>query len=323
MQAKNAEVPSVTVLLGFCQQNQWQAMQGCGKIGASKPKGILSMENRSEQLGSTNWNFRQGLSGNAIKVIGVVLMVFDHLHQMFIAQAPVWFNMLGRPVLPIFIFMCAEGFYHTRSRKRYITLLFVSAVAMNIGNWVLSRAMRIDPAIPEHGVQLINNVFTTMLMTALCLESIELVRYGIKEKKPGKIAGGVGIMFGMIAFSVGLLLVMRSADYSDSQILITAFLIIPNLFTGDGILMSEVLGIAFYYLRKWRWAQMAVLAAFSAFSFYTAIGSGYNIQWMQVFAIVPLLLYNGKRGKGSKYFFYIFYPAHIWGLYAIAWALQR
>jgi hypothetical protein len=282
------------------------------------------MENKSGQLTQTNmWTFKQGLTGNAIKILGVVLMVFDHLHQMFIAQAPGWFNMLGRPVLPIFIFMCAEGFYHTRSRKRYILQLLIAAVFMNIGNMVLGHAMRIEPDIPEHGVELINQVFTTMLMTVLYLFSIERLRAGIKEKKPGKIAGSIALLLLPIAVTVGLVIPLYSVDYTVTPVFNTAFLLIPNLLAMDGGVTFVLLGIAFYYLRKWRWAQMAVLAAYSALSFYMGIGEGYNIQWMQVFAIIPLLLYNGQRGKGNKYFFYIFYPAHIWGLYTIAWLLQR
>jgi hypothetical protein len=50
-------------------------------------------------------------------------------------------------------------------------------------------------------------------------------------------------------------------------------------------------------------------------------------QWAAVFAVIPLLLYNGKRGGGSarlnKWFFYIFYPAHIYALYILAYFLRR
>jgi hypothetical protein len=45
-------------------------------------------------------------------------------------------------------------------------------------------------------------------------------------------------------------------------------------------------------------------------------------QWLMVFALIPIVLYNGRRGKGSKYFFYIFYPAHIYALYIIAWFMR-
>ncbi|WP_268869838.1 TraX family protein [Clostridium senegalense] len=37
-------------------------------------------------------------------------------------------------------------------------------------------------------------------------------------------------------------------------------------------------------------------------------------QWMMIFSIIFILLYNGKRGinnKFTKYLFYIFYPLHL------------
>lgn len=36
-----------------------------------------------------------------------------------------------------------------------------------------------------------------------------------------------------------------------------------------------------------------------------------NYQWMMIFALPFLLTYNGKKGKGLKKFFYIYYPVHL------------
>ena len=41
-------------------------------------------------------------------------------------------------------------------------------------------------------------------------------------------------------------------------------------------------------------------------------------EWLGIFAVVLMLLYNGKRGRGCKPLFYIFYPAHVYILYALS-----
>ena len=40
-------------------------------------------------------------------------------------------------------------------------------------------------------------------------------------------------------------------------------------------------------------------------------------QLTAVFSLIPIQLYNGKRGKQNKFFFYIFYPAHLLLFYLV------
>lgn len=43
-------------------------------------------------------------------------------------------------------------------------------------------------------------------------------------------------------------------------------------------------------------------------------------EWYGALAAVLMLCYNGERGRGPKAFFYAFYPAHVYILYALSWA---
>lgn len=257
-------------------------------------------------------------SGSTLKYFAAALMVCDHLHQMFFQEA-IWLNMLGRVVAPIFLFMCAEGFHYTRNRKRYLLQLFIGYWAMNAANLALSIAL------PVENVMLINNIFGTMFISALYMLFWDIFTAGIKEKKAGKILGSIGLaLLPVLSMAPVMLLMQGDGDVSRPVLFAVSF--IPNLLMVEGGFAFVFLAVAFYALHKHHLLQMLPLAVISGLSFYTRLGTPDNIQWLMVFAAIPLLLYNGRRGRGgrfSKYFFYIFYPAHIYIMYLIAWALQR
>ncbi|MDR0684625.1 MAG: conjugal transfer protein TraX [Spirochaetaceae bacterium] len=255
------------------------------------------------------------LSGNGVKIIGIILMTMDHLYQMFVNQgAPQWLNRFGRPVAAMFLFLCAEGFFYTRSKKRYMLKLLAGFLFMSAMNRFLSAAM------PMEHIVLLNNIFSTLFLAAFYMWMIDRIHAGFREKSPVKILSAAGGMFLPLVIGILMLLAVQSENRTAAVVL----LFIPSLFSAEGGFALVFMGVAFYILRKYRLAQAAVVLAVSAFIWYSSkdsAGAG-DFQWLMAFAVIPMLLYNGKRGRGGKYFFYIFYPAHIYLLYCAAWFLN-
>jgi hypothetical protein len=238
---------------------------------------------------------------------------------MFYPCTPQWFSWMGRPVLPIFIFLCAEAFAHTRNRRQYLFRLFICFLSMKALSMLLTALM------PVAGVELYNNVFQTLFLCALYMLSIELLRAGIREKNQLALAGG--ILFIMIPIAV----VICSIIISDPPVWLffILFKLVPNILGAEGGFAAVILGIVFYLFRKNRLVQVLIFSGFCILSFIISFKAGLNthkwsggsIQWLMIFALIPIMLYNGQRGSGNKYFFYVFYPAHIYFLYVLAWVM--
>lgn len=265
-------------------------------------------------------NTLRGLNGTQLKIIGVILMVIDHLHQMFWVQGvPDWFTWLGRLSAPIFLFLCAEGIFYTGSRKKYLLRLLAGFEFMNVMSWTIGSLM------PNENVVLMNNIFGTLFVAALYMIFVDMLVEGVKSKKTGKIISSVLLM--LLPLVIGLLGLwamdsLMKYRYALSEEFIQAALfiiaLIPNLIFVEGGFVMVFLGVLFYIFREKRAMQIIVLAVVAMLSF----GTTDTVQWMMVFAAVFFLLYNRDRGRGNKYFFYVFYPAHIYILYIAAWFMR-
>lgn len=251
-----------------------------------------------------------GLNSNQLKIIGCVLMVMDHIHQMFyINGVPDWFTWLGRLVAPIFLFLCAEGFFYTHNRKKYMIQLYIGFAFMSIASNILSNVL------PSENV-LMNNIFGTLFLCTLYMSAMDFLKKGVQEKNGKNIFKGIGLMLLPVLTSVLVIAVISIPNIS--PLILQLVMLIPNLITTEGGFLFVALGVWFYIFRTNRWLQCAGLAALSVIIFLM----GDPVQALMIFAIVFMLLYNGQRGNGNKYFFYIFYPAHIYILYILAYFIN-
>ena len=83
------------------------------------------------------------LSGSALKIIAVLSMVADHC-AYYLLDGNTWayevMRCFGRIAFPVFAFLVAEGFAHTRNRMRYFLSLLLFAVISEVPWYLLNGA---------------------------------------------------------------------------------------------------------------------------------------------------------------------------------------
>lgn len=258
------------------------------------------------------WNL---LNASTIKLIAAFLMFFDHIHQMYAWKgAPLWLTMLGRPVFPMFLFIAAESFHYTRDRKKYLLRLLSASWGMTILTTALSLL------IPNPNVVLMNNAFSTFFVAGLYMQSWDWLVDGIRQRKVMLLLKSIlcallPILCAAPMLLVGALSSNEEIPFAAIRALAMLAMLLPSLLTVEGGFLLVVLGVLFYIFREKRSLQIAVLLLLSGLVFL--LGHG-GIQWLMCGAAVPMFLYNGQRGRQMKYFFYLFYPAHICLLYLFA-----
>ena len=107
------------------------------------------------------------LSGSALKIIAVLSMVTDHCAYYLLDESSVAYEVMrcfGRIAFPVFAFLVAEGFAHTRNRMRYFLSLLLFAVISEVPWHLLN------------GADGTHNVMFTLVLGVLALAAFERLR---------------------------------------------------------------------------------------------------------------------------------------------------
>ena len=272
---------------------------------------------------------RLSLSGFQLKYIALIAMVFDHIHYFFdyTGKIPIWFAMIGRLAAPLFLFAVIEGFVHTHNRKKYFLKIYALAILMGLIQFgfysFLHPLVRPDGFFPK------NMMLSSFAILLVALQGIAW----IQEKK--YLKGIPTLLFPLMLPWLMLLLYLSGQDKPIFTLFINLlnYTVLPtHTSISDGGTWLLLTGIAMYLCHKN--LKKEVLAFVTVSLVWVLMGIVLSrpsfqdlmfryIEWMEIFAAPLMLCYNGQRGKGSKYLFYVFYPTHIYLLYALSVIFYR
>lgn len=233
------------------------------------------------------------LNSNKLKLVAIIAMTVDHIAwAMFdgypTAPLPVFMHIIGRLTCPIMCYFIAEGYHYTKNINKYTFRLFAFAFVSHFAYIFASNAfVDFKSFIPFYYGDFLNQ---TSVMWSLAWG---LVMLRIADSKKIKLTCKVLLI-------ILICIITLPSDWS-----CIASLCIMAIGTNRGNFKKQMAWMIFY------------VALYSLVYFF-AIDKVYGVLQMGVILSIPIIaMYNGSRGKNEKinkfmkWFFYIFYPAHL------------
>ena len=214
----------------------------------------------------------------------MLFMLCDHLCLTLLPELPV-LRYIGRLAFPMFAFMAVEGYYHTKSFKKYLLRLLLLAVISEVPFNLLCDGTMLYPEK--------QNVVWTLILGLCCVWAFER---GKTAKSARDLALCVLVMVGSFAAAFAL-----RVDYSAAGFLTV---------------------LAFYFLRSEKnKLRQFILLAMAIDVLLGGMSLEFSQQDFAVLSLVFIWLYDGRQGLHGRLIQaanYLFYPAHMLVLVLLA-----
>lgn len=223
------------------------------------------------------------MSSFVLKIIAIISMFIDHIGYVIFGKFS-YFNYIGRLAFPIFAFQISEGYIYTKNLKKYLLRLLLFAIISQVPFMLFHNLI-------STGFSL--NIFFTLLLGLSCIFIYDKLKYK-----------HLGIL---ISILIGLLAQYLHCDYGFYGV---AIILIFYIFKNNTIFanLSFILATLIKYIIPY------ISSGFYTPYLYLFIGT--------IMPVIFILLYNGKKGKNTKYFLYLFYPIHLLLIYGISLLLN-
>lgn len=237
------------------------------------------------------------LNQQQIKLFMAMLMVTDHIDHvpnLIPDTLAMIFHILSRCVGVWFAYSAVEGVFYTHDIKRYLLRLYVAAGIMFTGSKVL------ELLFASKQIIIPNNIFLTLAFGVTMLAALKYI-----QNKP------LAYFCAFFAWTMGNL-------FGDGGTIVLPFMLITYLTYNR------------FKLRNSLYLIYAVILFIASYAPYETLSQTlfmlmYNCDFMFILIFPFLYVYNGERGsntKFSKYFFYVFYPVHLWLLATLAYLMS-
>lgn len=242
-----------------------------------------------------------------LKLIAILTMLIDHTA---IALLP-WLRQLvygrsiydamrgiGKAAFPLFCFLLVEGVFHTRNRWRYLGRIAVFAVLSELPSDLFFRSWdsRNDAM----------SIFSTLSLGLLTLIVTDIIMIWGREKPSSRSLAIFGcVVFATAALTLGDVL---QVEYEGAGIALILM-----------IFYAEKLASSRQGANVQRRENVFAASAIAVWLIAHDLMVGCPIEIYGLVAAIPVALYSGEHGsyRIPKWFFYAFYPAHLFVLIAI------
>ena len=248
------------------------------------------------------------LSGYHLKYIALFSMLLDHIgviYQSHLSKMAYFLlRAVGRLSFPLFCFILIEGFFHTKNRKKYQVRLLIFALLSEIPCDLAFQYLPADTLDSLlHSQQLPFRTFSSAFQEQNVLFTLFLG-------------------FTAMIFMENVSQYRRNIFYKNIDILII-FCCLSEVFQTDCGAAGILCIFFFYSIYKKRGdctylpLKSGLIGTLPAALPLLTYVSPFPVQ---VFALADSLIlhcYSGEKGRGRKYFFYLFYPLHLLILYLL------